>query len=200
MTFPTLKTHLKALPCGKKLNHSVYIIEESLQIVDEQLYSFVADLKTRVDAYCEYNIIKFFTNEFKISWLSYPDFFIDPHPSLKKSLTLNIATGKIRKFNYDKSLNTPILHRKEVFLHPGHPQIESFSELTKRKNLMVYMRTHKQIYSKLAKQLKLSGIHSFSFFLCFCGLLPFQFLLFGQLFFFFKSFNLFLFFLAESTN
>ncbi|MCF6335248.1 MAG: DNA phosphorothioation-associated putative methyltransferase [Spirochaetales bacterium] len=35
MTFSTLKTHLKALPCGKKLNHSVYIIEESLAKVDE---------------------------------------------------------------------------------------------------------------------------------------------------------------------
>jgi len=43
----TLKTHLKTLPCGKKLNHSVYITEESLQIVDEQTYKFVADLKTR---------------------------------------------------------------------------------------------------------------------------------------------------------
>jgi len=47
MTFSTLKTHLKALPWGKKLNHSVYIVEESLQIVDKQLYTFIADLKTR---------------------------------------------------------------------------------------------------------------------------------------------------------
>jgi DNA phosphorothioation-associated putative methyltransferase len=132
MTFTSLKNHIRYLPCGKKLNHSVYIIEESLQIVDKQIHKFVADLKTRIDAGAEYNVIKFFTNEFKISWLSYPDFFTDPHPSLKKSLTLNVATGKIRKFNYDKSLNPPILHRKEVFLHPGHPQIESFSELTKQ--------------------------------------------------------------------
>jgi len=132
MTFSTLKTRLKSLPCGKKLNHSVYIVEESLQIVDVELYKFIADLKTRVEAGSEYNIIKFFTNEFKISWLSYPDFFTDPHPCLKKSLTLNIATGKIRKFNYDKSLNPPILHQKETFLHPGHPQIETFSKLTKQ--------------------------------------------------------------------
>ena len=99
MTFTALKTHFKALPCGKKLNHSLYILEESLQIVDEQLYAFVTDLKTRVEADSKYNVIKFFTNKFKISWLSYPDFFEDPHPGLKKSLTLNIATGKTRKFN-----------------------------------------------------------------------------------------------------
>ncbi|MDA3939161.1 MAG: hypothetical protein PF693_07620 [Spirochaetia bacterium] len=132
MTFSTLKTQLKALPCGKKLNHSLYITEESLGDVDEILYEFVADLKARVDADSEYNIIKFFTNEFKISWLSYPDFFDDPHPSLKKSLTLNIATGKTRNFNYDRFLNPPILHRKETFLHPGHPLIESYSELTRK--------------------------------------------------------------------
>ncbi|MCK5198578.1 MAG: hypothetical protein KAR21_09520, partial [Spirochaetales bacterium] len=69
MTFTALKTHFKALPCGKKLNHSLYILEESLQIVDEQLYAFVTDLKTRVEADSKYNVIKFFTNEFKISWL-----------------------------------------------------------------------------------------------------------------------------------
>ncbi len=142
MTFSTLKEHLKALPCGKKLNHSVYITEESLQIVDKKLYAFVADLKIRVEAGSEYNIIKFFTNEFKISYLSYPDFLEDPHPGLKKSLTLNIATGKTRKFNYDKSMNPPILHRKETFLHPEHSLIESYSELTRQEESYgLYMNT-----------------------------------------------------------
>ncbi len=132
MTFSTLKNHLKNLPCGKRLNHSVYIIEESLAKVDETLYRFTQELKGKVAADSEYNVIKFFTNEFKISYLSYPDFFSEPHPGLKKSLTLNIATGKIRNFNYDKSMNPPILHRKEVFLHPGHPQIETLTKLTKQ--------------------------------------------------------------------
>ena len=77
MTFSTFKTHLKALPCGKRLNHSVYIIEESLAKVDDTLYKFVEELKSKVAADSEYNVIKFFTNEFKISFLSYPDFFDD---------------------------------------------------------------------------------------------------------------------------
>lgn len=86
--------------------------------MDEQLYKFVIDLKTRVKADSKYNVIKFFTNEFKISFLLNQDFLEDPHPGLKKSLSLNIATGKIRKINYDKSINPPILYRKETFLHP----------------------------------------------------------------------------------
>ena len=61
MTFTTLKTHLKSLPCGKKLNHSLYITEESLQIVDQHLYAFVTDLKARADAGTNYNIVRFFT-------------------------------------------------------------------------------------------------------------------------------------------
>ena len=69
MTFTSLKDHFKAFPCRKKLNHSLYITEESLQIVDKELYEFVSDLKSRVEAGAEYNITKFFTNEFKISWL-----------------------------------------------------------------------------------------------------------------------------------
>lgn len=76
----------------KKLNNSVYLIEERLAKVDETLYKFVADFKIRVSVGSEYNVIKFFTNEFKISYLSYPDFFSETHPSLKKSLTLNVST------------------------------------------------------------------------------------------------------------
>jgi DNA phosphorothioation-associated putative methyltransferase len=132
MTFSALKEHLKSLPCGKRLNHSVYITENSLAEADEAAYKFVEDLKSRIEAGPEYNIIKFFTNEFKISYLSYPDFFDVPHPALKKSITLNVATGKTRKFNYEKSLNPPILHRKETFLYPGHHQIETFSDLTRK--------------------------------------------------------------------
>ncbi|MCK5198581.1 MAG: hypothetical protein KAR21_09535 [Spirochaetales bacterium] len=53
--------------------------------VDASLFKFVSDMKTRVDADSEYNIIKFFTNEFKISWL-YRRFFHHPFscPVLKK--------------------------------------------------------------------------------------------------------------------
>ena len=50
MIFSTLKTNLKSLPCGKKLNHSLYITEESLEIADKKLYAFTADLKKRVNA------------------------------------------------------------------------------------------------------------------------------------------------------
>ena len=78
MTFSTFKRHLKVLPCGKRLNHSVYIVEDSLAKADDTLYKFVKELKGKVAADSEYNVIKFFTNEFKISYLSYPDFFDDP--------------------------------------------------------------------------------------------------------------------------
>jgi hypothetical protein len=68
---------LEKLPCGKRLNHSVYIVEDSLAKVDEALFQFVEELKSKVAADSEYNVIKFFTNEFKISFLSYPDFYDD---------------------------------------------------------------------------------------------------------------------------
>jgi hypothetical protein len=37
MTFSTFKSRLEKLPYGKRLNHAVYIIEESLAKVDEML-------------------------------------------------------------------------------------------------------------------------------------------------------------------
>jgi hypothetical protein len=38
-----------------------------------------------------YNLVKFHLNEFKLSFLSYPDFFDDPHPVLSQSLTVHLA-------------------------------------------------------------------------------------------------------------
>ena len=64
MTFSTLKTRLKALPCGKRLNHSVYIIEDSLTKVYKLHFMNVMDLKTKVGAVVEYNVTKIFNYKF----------------------------------------------------------------------------------------------------------------------------------------
>jgi hypothetical protein len=48
----------------------------------------------------EFNVIKFRTDEFKVSFLAYPAFFDDAHPALLKALTLDLVTGKMRCTEY----------------------------------------------------------------------------------------------------
>ena len=78
----------------------------------------------------EFHVVKFRTDELKISFLSYPDFFVEAHPALRHAVTLDLVTGKARHTNYAGNVNPPILHRKETFLPLDHPQRVEFTALT----------------------------------------------------------------------
>ncbi len=79
----------------------------------------------------QFNLVKFRTDELKLSFLAYPDFETDAHPALTRALTLDLVTGKARHTDYTSNLNPPILHGKETFLPEGHPLRGQFEELTK---------------------------------------------------------------------
>ena len=130
MDFTLYKEKILILSYGKRLNNAFYVYLECLLSENNKLSSFVEQVKTKIEVPPEYNVIKFILSEFRISFLEYSDFFNKPHPQLKSSITINLATGKIRNYNYTKSDNPPILHRKETFLEPSHPSILKFKALT----------------------------------------------------------------------
>ena len=90
----------------------------------------VARLRERLELDETFNILKFSTNEPKISILSYPEFFFDPHPILLESVSVDLATGKVRRADFQGRENQPILHRKEAFLPRDHPAVPMFAALT----------------------------------------------------------------------
>lgn len=130
INFSTYKEFLSDLPFGKRLNNTIYIYLDSLALSIEAISYFVNQVKAKANISSEYNVIKFFLTEFKLSFLAYPQFFESPHPELQSSITINLATGKITKHDYRKSLNPPILHRKETLLEYDHPLIKTFETLT----------------------------------------------------------------------
>jgi len=71
------------------------------------------------------------TDELKISFLAYPDFLCNPHPSLRFAITIDLVTGKSRRTDYANNINPPILHRKESFVSANHPLRAQFEELTR---------------------------------------------------------------------
>ncbi len=123
-------TLINDLKLGKRIEKSLYIHIDSLSSCARELSSLIEDVRKKVRAPIECNVIKFLKSEFKISFLAYPNFFKLPHPVLQFSITVNLATGKIRRFNYSKSDNPPILHRKELLLEPEHRLISKFNALT----------------------------------------------------------------------
>jgi DNA phosphorothioation-associated putative methyltransferase len=79
------------------------------------------------------NIIKLANDQPKVSYLSYRDFDRDPHPALAASVSVNLKTFRIRQRLYPSDGDPPILHRKELFVGPDHPDRAKFARLTRGK-------------------------------------------------------------------
>ena len=122
---------ISELPFGKRLKNARYLHLDFLADCSPQLQELVGMIKERMAIDRASNVIKFYLLEPKLSLLYYPDFFELPHPELRSSITVDFATGKVRKHDYQGSVNPPILHRKETLLPPEHPLVGKFQRLTK---------------------------------------------------------------------
>lgn len=132
MEFPQFKLLVNEITVGKKLPDSIYTHESAIGAVPESLSKLIfkiADaLKIPDD---DWNIIKFYRRDFKVAFLSYPSFEQNSYPSLRHSYTVDLAKLAMRKSEYGKSENPPILHRKETFVDGNYPLRALFEEITK---------------------------------------------------------------------
>ncbi len=128
LSFEDYLSAVKSLPFGKKVGKNLYILWPDL--CNES--PLLTQLLEPIGQPNETTLIKFFFDQFKVSFLNYPDFFSDPHPSLKKSYTIDLSTGKNRTIDYSKQENPPILHRKETMISPSRSEYSEWLELTKK--------------------------------------------------------------------
>ena len=131
MDYPEYRELTKRIPIGKKLPDSIYLHESCFGQIPEKLA--VLALET-IDQYkirdSSWNIIKFFTRDFKIAYLKYPGFEKDSYPQLKQSQLVDLQKQSLRKSDYSKSDNPPILHRKEIFVSKDYPLRKQFEDIT----------------------------------------------------------------------
>ena len=119
------------LPFGKRLPTAIYVFAPDESTLPQGLANFVGKLLQRLGLSAAFNILKFSTADFAISFLRYPDFLSIAHPALAESVRVNLATGVVKRTDFSTHSNPPILHRKETFLPPEHPKRSLFSRLTK---------------------------------------------------------------------
>lgn len=149
MDYQAYSKLVSELPLGKNLGKAVYIHKQSLIDCCDELGGFVEEIRHRLQVGHEFNVLKLFSTEYRISFLSYPDIFNDPHPELRSSVTLNLETGKVRRHDYSHSSNPPILHRKETLLDPAHPLVNEFKALTAQEEAEGLYRDTRTIGFKL---------------------------------------------------
>ncbi len=116
---------------GKRLPKAVYVYWEPESNLGLELNDLISGLIKRFEIGGGYNVLKFRTDEFKISFLAYPKFMTEAHPALRESLTVDLVSGKQRHIKYTGNPNPPILHRKELFIPSEHEKRELFARLSR---------------------------------------------------------------------
>lgn len=131
MDFKKYKEIVAGLTIGKQLPDAVYVHKSQLR----QLPSLLGSLTIKAAEAFKitpkgWNIVKFQKREFKISYLSYPDFDTYAYPALKNSRTVDLTKYGVKLSDYSKSKNPPILHRKETFVADDYKFADEFRKIT----------------------------------------------------------------------
>lgn len=115
---------------GKLTPSALYVHESALPHLAPVLRIYEGCARTFTGSVEGANIIKLHRDSPRVSYLSYPDFEVDPHPALRASLLVELQTFRMDLRHYEQVANPPVLHRKEEFVTPVHPLREKFSRLT----------------------------------------------------------------------
>lgn len=122
---------VKQVNVGKKLPDAIYLHKDAFGALPLVLAKFIHIVATALKVTeSDWNIVKLFRTNFRLSLLHYPDFYSDAYPALKQSVSVDLAKLQHRVTRYDDHDNPPILHRKEHFILREHPDYDSFCMIT----------------------------------------------------------------------
>ncbi|WP_052748958.1 DNA phosphorothioation-associated putative methyltransferase [Arsukibacterium ikkense] len=131
MNAEQFKDLVKQVKVGKKLPDAIYLHKDAFSALPPILTKFVQVVATALKVPDgDWNVVKLFKADFRLSLLHYPDFYSDAYPALKQSVSVDLAKLQHRVTRYDDHDNPPILHRKEHFILPDHPDYDSFCMIT----------------------------------------------------------------------
>lgn len=116
---------------GKQLPDAIYLHKDALSSLPATLRKFIPAVAKAVNLNEEsWDIVKLFKKEFRLSLLSYPNFYIDSYPALKQSLNVDLSKLSHKITSYENSANPPILHRKETMILEDSKHYHHFVSLT----------------------------------------------------------------------
>ena len=131
MNFEEWVEAVKTLPVGKVLPKARYLHREALADAAPALATFI---ETQAHAAglngTDWNIARLHKDTFKVTLLSYPTFYDEAYPALQCSTGIDLTEGKAKRTDFSKSLNPPVLHRKEHMVLKSDPAYEDFCQIT----------------------------------------------------------------------
>ncbi|GAA0811329.1 hypothetical protein GCM10009111_03700 [Colwellia asteriadis] len=131
MNAEQFKELVNSLDVGKKLPDSIYFHKDAFSEVPKALSKFINVVAKALKIEDEnWNLVKVFRNDFRLSLLNYPLFYDDSYPALEQSVNVDLIKLSHRITSYSAQENPPILHRKETMLPKGHEFYDHFCMIT----------------------------------------------------------------------
>ncbi|NER94503.1 MAG: DNA phosphorothioation-associated putative methyltransferase [Symploca sp. SIO1B1] len=117
---------------GKILPTALYVHVSAIEALNPLLRLYEGCASRTIGRMEGATLVKFHTNLPKISYLFYPNFDREAHPSLHTSMQIDLRDLQVVYRDYYLYSNPPILHRKETFVMPDYPFYEQFAKLTRQ--------------------------------------------------------------------
>lgn len=143
---------------GKQLPNALYVHKDALTTIPKELREFIPAVAQAVSLPDDqWNIVKLFKKEFRLSLLWYPTFYSDAYPALQQSSNVNLSKLKHTITRYKSTDNPPILHRKETMILPNSEYYPIFKMITQEgENAGLYQNSRligfKQSWNNLIAQ------------------------------------------------
>ncbi len=120
MNAELFKELVKSIEVGKRLPDAIYFHKDAFEDTPTTLTKFITVVAQALKiADDDWNLVKVFRNDFRLSLLHYPNFFEDSYPALAQSVTVDLNKLSHRVTSYNTQDNPPILHRKETMPRKG---------------------------------------------------------------------------------
>lgn len=116
---------------GKQTPSALYVHRSAMAEIPPILQVYEGCARVLAGTVGSANMIKLSVTESKVSYLTYPDFDRDPHPTLRSAISVNLHNLSVNWRDYSRSDNPPLLHRKEEFLGADHPRRLQYERLTR---------------------------------------------------------------------
>ncbi|MBI3303453.1 MAG: DNA phosphorothioation-associated putative methyltransferase, partial [Deltaproteobacteria bacterium] len=116
---------------GKLLPDALYVHTSALPFLPPVLRALVLRASMLASESSQSNIVKIYRSGAAVSFLAYEDFDTVAHPRLLLSIHVPFVDGKSPVIRRERSDNPPIVHRKELFVHPTYAFFQQFQQLTR---------------------------------------------------------------------
>jgi DNA phosphorothioation-associated putative methyltransferase len=116
---------------GKQTPSALYIHRTALHEIPPVLQVYEGCARVLAGTVEHANMIKLSVTEPQVSYLRYPTFDRDAHPTLHSAITVSLRNLTVDWRDYSRSENPPLLHRKEEFIASDDPRRKLYERLTR---------------------------------------------------------------------